>query len=608
MRCLLLLCLLFLFELGPAAAQAGPPLSEQRDRPLAPLDTSSPRATYQSFLAEMQKLEQLSAAYRADKSLAGAWRLVDAVERMSGVFDLSEVPPANRAKVGSTAFAYLYDILLRLPPIDPASIPGGTDADLPARWRLPDTDIVIAKVEKGEKAGDYLFSPGTVARLQAFRSRIIAYPPLRPSRYANWVVQTERWTGPAFTYDFLEALPPWFDDTLFGTPIWKVGLAVLIAAAVLFAVIAWAWLVRRLSRGARPVWRLLWRLSLPAVLAGLVWMAHRFVDLQVNLSGSFAEVEIVAATLALYAAAAWAAWIACFLLVEAIVASPAIPEGSYDANLLRLVARVGSLVAATLVLVYGASDLGVPALGLLTGLGVGGVALALAAQSTIENLFGGVSIFADRPFRIGDFIHYGEGDGVVEMIGPRSSRIRGLDGTLTTVPNGDLAKVHIVNYSKRNKCLFLHTLGLRYESSPAQLEWLLSELRRRVALHPLVERSPGFPRVRLTGLGDSSLDVEVRAYVLTANWNEFLEVQEALILDLMRAVEAAGSGFAFPSQTVYLGRDGGLDTAAKERAEAAAQRLEPAPAGDLGPALGPDHGEDSDHGDDAADGGGASRQ
>lgn len=102
--------------------------------------------------------------------------------------------------------------------------------------------------------------------------------------------------------------------------------------------------------------------------------------------------------------------------------------------MLRLVARVVGVLVSVAILLWAANEIAIPAAGMLAGLGVGGFALALAAQSTVENLFGGVSIFADRPFRVGDFIHYGDSDGIVEMIGPRSTRIRGLDGTLTTVP------------------------------------------------------------------------------------------------------------------------------------------------------------------------------
>lgn len=188
-----------------------------------------------------------------------------------------------------------------------------------------------------------------------------------------------------------------------------------------------------------------------------------------------------------------------------------------------------------------------PALGLLAG--VGGIALALAAQSTVETLFGGISIFADRPFRVGDTIQGGSVSGTVEAVGPRSSRIRGADGTLTTVPNSDLAKMHITNMSARSGFLFRHTIRLGGEATRAQAEWLLAALRERVAVEPRVTQEPP-PRVRLIGFGEASLDLEVFAKVPVATQAEFLDVQEGLILEIMRAVETGGLRLAMAPQPI----------------------------------------------------------
>ncbi|WP_296806962.1 mechanosensitive ion channel domain-containing protein, partial [Thiocapsa sp.] len=193
-------------------------------------------------------------------------------------------------------------------------------------------------------------------------------------------------------------------------------------------------------------------------------------------SSEIARAETLLATLALYVAAAWAAWCACWLIAEAIIASPAFPDDTFDAHLLGIVARVGSLIAAGGILRYGAKDIGV-----LAGAGIDGIALALAAQSTVENLLGGVTLFADRPFRVGDQIRFGTSSGIVESIGPRSTRIRGADGTLTSVPNADLAKTQLVNVSARPHCVFQHKIGLPSGLSSARIEALLAELRRRVA-------------------------------------------------------------------------------------------------------------------------------
>lgn len=535
--------------------------------PLAPIVADSPRATLEGFVAHARTMEQRYIAYRLDKTRGKARRIGATLERLRHLFDLSQVSPATRQSVGRSAVIDLFDVLIRLPDLDIAAAPSADDGEPPARWRLPGTEIVIARQQDGPRAGEYLFTAETVEMLSVFRDRVAGMPAINAVVYSDWRREQMLFTGPAIPYALAAAVPRPLQTVVLGSPVWK---TMATAAAVMLGLALsalWTWGVRRTVREKSVVTAGLARLTTPLVFAGLCNLAHTLVVRQVVLSGAMGEIVLTLYSASLFLAAAWAVWIAVSLLVEAIIASPFIPEGSYDAHLLRLVAKVGGLLAAGAVVVYGANDIGIPALGLVAGLGVGGFALALAAQSTVENLFGGVSIFADRPFRVNDFIQYGSEIGVVEAIGPRSCRVRGIDGTLTTVPNADLAKMHVINFSMRDKCLFNHVIGLRYESSPEQVEWILAEIRTRLGAHPLVEESPGYPRVRMIGFGASSLDVEVRAYVLTANWSEFLEAQEALLLDLMKIVERGGSSFAFPSQTVYFGRDGGLDETAKRRAE-----------------------------------------
>lgn len=559
-----ILTLLLLLLCGGASAQS------DDANPLAPMDLSSPRATYLSFLDSSRRLERRYLDYRAEKTPEGAKAIFDGLRRSSRAFDLSATPRAQRGEVSAASSTYLFDILMRLPEIDPAVIPGGEGEKLPESWTIPGTEIEIQRIAEGPRADEYVFSADTIARLPSFHDRAMAMPLQRRTAYSDWGYELMAHTGPMFDYEAVDSLPESLQRPFLGTLVWKALLTVAIWAAIVGATVGWGLLVSRIVRDGQSIGGLALRMTVPAALAALVWIAHDFAIHQSSLAGAFASGEVVATTVALYVAFAWFAVLLFRFVVELIIALPAIPDQSYDAHLLRLVARVGGLAAAGVVLVYGADRLGIPALGLIAGVGVGGVALALAAQSTVENLFGGISIFVDRPFRIGDFIQYGGGSGTVEAIGPRSSRVRGLDGTLTTVPNSDLAKMHIVNYSARNKCLFVKTLGLRYETTRLQLEWILATMRSRLSAHPMVEETPGMPRVRLTDFGASAIEVEIRAHVLTADFGKFLEIQEELLLELQEIVESGGSGFAYPSQTLYLGRDGGLDAEARQRAETAA--------------------------------------
>jgi MscS family membrane protein len=210
--------------------------------------------------------------------------------------------------------------------------------------------------------------------------------------------------------------------------------------------------------------------------------------------------------------------------------------------------------------------------GLVAGAGVGGLGIALAARSSLENFLGTFNLYADRPVRVGDFCRYGEDPssgwlriGTVEEIGLRSTRIRGIDRTITTIPNAEFANMHIVNLTRRDRMLFRTTIGLRYETTPNQLRQVLAKLRELLLAHPRVTKDPA--RVRATGFGAYSLDLEMFAYVNTSDWNDYLAVQEDLVLRTMDIVDKAGTAFAFPSRTLYHTRDPGLDSERQQVAE-----------------------------------------
>ena len=197
-----------------------------------------------------------------------------------------------------------------------------------------------------------------------------------------------------------------------------------------------------------------------------------------------------------------------------------------------------------------AESLGVPVAPMLAGLGVGGLAVALAIRPTLENVIGGFVLFADAPVRVGEMCQFGSTRGTVEVIGLRSVRVRGLDRTVITIPNADFSQLELTNLSRRDSFLLRTTLQLRYETTPDQLRLVLVRLRELLIQHPKVLPDPA--RARFVGYGSLSLDVEVFAYLATQDRNEFFAIQEDVMLCMKDIVEDAGCGVAFPSQTLYL--------------------------------------------------------
>jgi MscS family membrane protein len=203
----------------------------------------------------------------------------------------------------------------------------------------------------------------------------------------------------------------------------------------------------------------------------------------------------------------------------------------------------------------------------LAGVGIGGLAISFGAQKTIENLFGGATILGDSVIHVGDICRIGDRIGTIEDISLRSTRIRTLERTELSVPNGTLATISIENFSRRDKILFNPILSLRYETTPDQMRFFLAEVRRLLYQHPKIETSTA--RARLADFSDSALSVEIFSFVSTRDYAEFTAIREDLMLRIMDIVTQAGTGFAFPSRTVYLGKDTGLNP---ELIEAAVQK------------------------------------
>lgn len=216
--------------------------------------------------------------------------------------------------------------------------------------------------------------------------------------------------------------------------------------------------------------------------------------------------------------------------------------------------RRASLVAlGAITLLAVLQNMGVNVTGILAGLGVGGLAVALAAQKTVENLFGGLTLVIDQPVRVGDFCRFGDKLGTVEEIGLRSTRVRTLDRTVVAVPNAEFASLQLETFAARDRIRFAHTIGVRYETSVAQIRQLVSAIVELLRVHPRVHPDPA--RVRFVGFGPYSLDLEIFAYVTTGDYDEYLEISEDLLLRIAETVLANGVEFAFPSQTVYIGTD-----------------------------------------------------
>lgn len=236
-------------------------------------------------------------------------------------------------------------------------------------------------------------------------------------------------------------------------------------------------------------------------------------------------------------------------------------QGNLSSSLLPLVSKLVKIAIVVLAATAILSNWGYNTTTVLAGVGVGGLAVALAAQKTIENLFGGVALISDHPVLVGDICRFGDRTGTVEDIGLRSARIRTADRTLVTVPNAQFSSMTLENLSRRDKIWFHPRLSLARETSPAQIRQLLDSISRVLESNPKVDSASC--SVRFAAVGTYSLDVDVSAYILTADDDEFSRIQQELLLRFLEAVESAGTHLALPTQE-SINYTAGAGTAGKD--------------------------------------------
>jgi MscS family membrane protein len=231
-----------------------------------------------------------------------------------------------------------------------------------------------------------------------------------------------------------------------------------------------------------------------------------------------------------------------------------------------LVLPVGRRVAKTLLIVIAflllLGQFGVDVSAFLVGLGVGGLAIALAAQKILENLFGGAVLSLDQPFQVGDLCKCGDILGYIEEIGVRSTRIRSLDRTLVTIPNSKLADMHIENYMEREKVRLYTVWRLDLATPILKIQELLAEFERLLLADNNFHHD--LYRIRLIGLSDLGFDVEIFAFAKTTDWTEFVGFREKLFFRYIEKMDHLAVKLALPGQITYY-HDGMLTNAPKSR-------------------------------------------
>jgi len=503
--------------------------------PLAPLDMSSPRATLQSFTATIDRV----AANFKDLNRRGVRGENARLIRLGlGCLDLSAIPSSLVETEGREAAVCLKEVLDRipLPPLDTLPDAAAVKTAGIDRWRLPNTEISLVRLTTGPRAGDFVFSADSVARAEEFFERV-RHVPYRPDAGSPGLFDSYVQLGGSMIPEALiRRLPAWAHTVVGGETVWQ-WMATVLLAAVAAVVVAAAAGVRLRSAGDR--FEVVERLFLPAALVAMGLLFDWLCTWQIRLTGEILvaaklvarSVMLVGVVAGVLDTAAWA--------TERFLAWRRMGADSIEGQLVRLASNVGRFLAVAWILIAAADSFGVPVTPLVAGLGAGGLAIALASQYTMENLIAGLVIFADKPVKIGDECQYGTVRGRVERIGLRSTRIRGLDHTVISIPNAEFAKSQLVNFSSRDRIPLSITLTLLTMGGPPTLRQRLDALRELVAAHPGLD--PAASSVTLGDPTGEGVTVEIAAVCPGADERTARECRERLLLEALAVTGGAAA-------------------------------------------------------------------
>jgi MscS family membrane protein len=476
-----------------------------------PLNRDSPQSSVVSFLE----------AYHA-RDYAHAAKYLD----------LRKFPRTERLKAGSGLAQQLGQVLDRDSQFDVADLsrdPAGSDRERVDSFTINghSLDLDLERVQLRSGLSAWLFSADSVERIPQL-ARMTSDSPVErylPDPLVNWSfldMSLWRWIALALLAALVGGLSKLLSPLMLrlGEPALK-RIAPRINWSLLESLLAPLQMV----------------LAVAVFRAGLEW---------IEPSARVRPYLERGVALLFFLALAWLGMRTVDLIIRQLAVVLRSRHQSFSYSVLPLAARVVKITILLLMIAAVLSDWGYNTTTIVAGLGVGGIAIALAAQKTIENFFGGVAVVSDRPVAVGDFCKFGDRMGTVEDIGLRSTRIRTLDRTLVTVPNGQFSSMTLENFDQRDKMLFHFTLNLRRDTKPDQVRALLAAITKTLAEHPKIETGP-IP-VRFVGVGTYSLDLEIFAHVQTRNGDEFMQIQQDLYLWILDAVENAGTALALPTQ------------------------------------------------------------
>lgn len=540
----------------PADAQASTAATEAATEAAPPAKYRSPRATMRTFLEAMNaQPPDLDAAARAlDLSDVVAekapflandlYRIINRIERVDLDERTSPIPDTGAMQSsryqGAQRWVYF-----------PRAEPGLTLGSVQRLQRfaqvqelIGDHQIVLAR----QPNGAWKFSADTVAAVDDMWAAVRHLDPVGTFvEHQTIADRIESWWPASFT-----------DNGFLGVRYWQwASLLLLILIGVVLdftvrgvlTVISRRWIARRGGRATSDTLRRTVR-PFGLTAAALLWLWGITL---LDLPSDALKVLIPAVKLFVMLATVWAGFRVTDLLAEVAASKAAGTANKFDDLLIPLVRKTIKIFIFVFGLIYIAGALNVPLAPLLTGLGIGGAGFAFAAKDTLEHFFGSVTVIADRPFEVGDWVKINDTEGIVEELGFRSTRIRTFYNSQVTVPNGNLVRAVVDNFGRRQYRRWSTHLTVTYGTPPEKIEAFCEGIRELIRNHPYTRKD--YYQVWLHQFGAHSLDILLYVFFAVPDWNTELRERHRLCVDILRLADRLGVEFAFPTQTLHVFRE-----------------------------------------------------
>lgn len=560
---ILTLPFILILSLWTGYAPASEEVQHGFENPLQPIDTSSPRSTLRGFYEVME--QGYKEAARGLNSYMSSGNLYPTAEELNSyhmsvrlhrlgqkAVDFSELPKATSSHSARLLTLQLKDVLDRveLPPFEEIPDEQAMSREEFKQWSIPGTEIRIVRITSGPRIGEYLFSADTVSHIPEFYDQAYQLPYKDPTRINTFEVANYSPIGVALALQrvvpvkWLLYPPEWSMSRVLDQPLWRwMGILGLLGVIGLMFHVSHRltlWLIA--NQGQRYRWAYILR---PAALTVSTNLAELIITNVLRVTGNIGNVLAISLSALFYLSLTWLVWVIGSALAESVIRAERLLPDSSDSQLIRLMLRLLTIILAIAILIIGSDRLGLPTYSIMAGLGVGGLAVALAGQQTLANLMGSIIIMIEKPFILGDSIKIKETEGTVESVGFRSTRIRSSYNSIVTIPSSQMVNSIIDNLTRRQQREVKTYLTLQNDTPNYTLMEFVHGIRETLyANHELNKDSI---EVYFSGFCPAGLSILVKFMIKTRRQDKEYGVRERIFLEIRHLADLKGVQFALPN-------------------------------------------------------------